>query len=110
MLRKKKTLYDIFISRAVAFSVGFVVLPFLFFVINTTVTLVSNPSSISEGVAIVYSFIIGGAYYFLSKEKVVVFSGGFFNDFSLFVFGVLVFVIFFLAQEEILLFIQSSPL
>lgn len=45
------------------FLLGFLILPLLFFFIRTTVALVRNPTSISDGLAVLYVLLLTGVYY-----------------------------------------------
>ena len=56
-------------DHMVDFLLGFFSLPFIFFIFNTTIALISSPQSISEGIAIVYIALITGTYYIFSNSE-----------------------------------------
>lgn len=51
------------------FLMGFFTVPFLLFIFNTSIKLVSSPDLISEGEAVIYIVLITGMYYIFSKNE-----------------------------------------
>jgi hypothetical protein len=56
-------------EHVVDFLIGLLFPPFIYFIFNTSILLVTAPQSISDGMALIYVALITGVYYIFSNEK-----------------------------------------
>ena len=64
--------FEKFIHYLTDICFGFFVFPFLYFIVTNTVNLVETPTSLNDGVAILYIALITGIFYLLRQETIVV--------------------------------------
>lgn len=60
-------------EHMIDFLIGFLFVPFLVFIIKTSIMLISSPESISDGMAIIYIALITGLYYIFNKKSSIIF-------------------------------------
>lgn len=69
---RKRERFERFLFYCTDVCFGFFIMPFLYFIARTTVYIVSNPTNLTDGIAIIYIALITGMFYLLKRDTVVV--------------------------------------
>jgi hypothetical protein len=84
--------YKRFVSYFTSFSIGFFTLPYLFYILNTTLNIILKPEAISDGIAIIYVSLLGSLYYLLAGHGSFNFKDDTLTEMLIIFIGLLTFI------------------